>query len=179
MQLLPPSLSSVDPLASARYAARQNRLLKCIEIRYQLVLAALVAAGTFLTLGLQLNRDALLVYPLLSLLLGAAWAENQMEYRQIEGLLADPPIERIEPDLGPIRRALFEIAPGGTRGVFVVTSFVAWVLFGLTPPGWQLDPGHLLVVGGDLVVIVLTLVLVFVPHSTGRARTAATPHTQG
>ena len=70
------STTTIAVADANKFTALNERLNKHTDICYQLVLATLVAAGTFLGLALQQNRYLSPIYVLLALLLGAAWAEN-------------------------------------------------------------------------------------------------------
>jgi len=161
----------LDTFRTAQYTALKSEECTLIGIGYQLTLADLVAAGTFLSIGIQSYVGILLVYPLLALLIGAAWAENQFARRQIEGQ-----IENVLAKLG----ATESIASGsnasgetwrmrlshmGPRALFVVTQGVSVVLYWVkkVPSAGPSEHQGLAMVF-DGIAIVITLVLVFTTH---------------
>src|SRR5688500_9606440 len=61
----------------AQYDALREEILKRLDIQHQLILGALVALGTVLTVSTQRGSSAvLLMYPYLSLFLTLAWSQN-------------------------------------------------------------------------------------------------------
>ncbi|MCP4427620.1 MAG: hypothetical protein GY803_24315 [Chloroflexi bacterium] len=69
----------------AEYSALRAELLKRIEIQHQLITFALIASGTFLTIGLkdQGSPTIILMYPILAMFLSAAWAQSDLRIWQI------------------------------------------------------------------------------------------------
>jgi hypothetical protein len=82
------SLAAAD-FRLAEYEALRGELLKRVEIRYQLVLATLVGAGTFLSIGVQFfAAPVVLSFPILVALLAAAWASNDLAIKRIAAYIS-------------------------------------------------------------------------------------------
>jgi sucrose-6-phosphatase len=135
---LPPSLTSnvskeATDFLLAEYAALRAEILNRTEIQHQLISLALIAAGTFLTVGLQGSPTVTLAYPILAVFLAAAWAQNDTRVHQI-GLYIKKRIEKriLEAGLGwehavPSTRIgrLGSLTLLASRGVFVGTEIMA------------------------------------------------------
>ncbi len=150
----------------AEYSALRAELLKRIELQHQMISLALIAAGTFLSVGIQFDSATIiLIYPILAMFLASAWAQSDFWIRRIafhihfhiEEVLAgngqgwehnNHPGSKI-PFFGSL--SLF-----ASRGIFIGTQvlaiFVAWLR-----TGFPLEDQVLMVV--DILIIVLTLVL--------------------
>jgi hypothetical protein len=116
----------------AEYAALREEVLKRIEIEHQLISLALIAAGTFITLGLQLGSiTAMLAYPLLALFLASTWVRNEVRIQQLANYIKN----RVEDQLldgysgWEHKRQTSFIASGlrafkllGSRGVLIGTQ---------------------------------------------------------
>ena len=75
--------TSVDFLI-AEYSALREEILKRTELQHQLILAALVAVGTFLSVGLETNSVLImLLYPILALFLATAWEQNNIRVQEL------------------------------------------------------------------------------------------------
>jgi positive regulator of sigma E activity len=84
------SLSEIEQnFLLSQYSALREEVLKRIEIQHQLILGALVAIGTVLTVNTQSGSSAiLLLYPFLAMFLTLAWSQNDHRNREITQYLA-------------------------------------------------------------------------------------------
>jgi hypothetical protein len=83
-------------LRVAEFTALRNEILKRMEMRHQFMIFALVAAGTFLSLGAgpEISIFVPLIYPILALFLAWGWMHNDVRISQ----LGDYIRENIEPE---------------------------------------------------------------------------------
>lgn len=78
-----PSSSALDFLI-AEYSGLREEILTRTETQHQLILADLIAAGTFFTLSSQTELKILaLIYPILASFLFLAWLEHDIRIQQI------------------------------------------------------------------------------------------------
>jgi hypothetical protein len=163
-QQLPPAVDAREFLL-AEYGALRDELLRRVEIRYQLVLAALVGAGTFLSLGVQFKAAAVvLLFPVLVALLAASWASNDVAIKRIAAYIGS----RIETAVGDgtggwehthpharITGPFASVVAYATRGVFVVTQLVALIV-GIVIAYPIEQPALVALAAVDLLVVALT-----------------------
>jgi hypothetical protein len=156
----------------AEYEALRTELLKRVEIRYQLVLAALVGAGTFLSVGVQfLAAPVVLSFPILVSLLAAAWVSNDVVIKRIAAYIKG----NIEAKIGDghegwehkhptatVRGPFGGLVVYATRGIFVVTQVLTVIAGVAVGPIEQ--PGIIGLVVVDAVVIALTAVALIEGH---------------
>lgn len=63
----------------AEYSSLREEILRRTEIQHQIMLAALVAAGTFFTIGVQDDQElVLLLQPIMALFLFVGWAQHDI-----------------------------------------------------------------------------------------------------
>lgn len=71
-------------LWTTEYRALRDETLARMKFQHQLTIAALVAPGTVLAIGLKVSDpDLILLYPLFAMLLTAAWAHHEFRKRTI------------------------------------------------------------------------------------------------
>lgn len=150
----------------AEYSALRAELLKRIELQHQMISLALIAAGTFLSVGIQFDSATIiLIYPILAMFLASAWSQSDFWIRRIafhihfhiEEVLAGND-QGWEHNNHPGSKIPFfgSLSLFASRGIFIGTQvlaiFVAWLR-----TGFPLEDQVLMVV--DILIIVLTLVL--------------------
>jgi hypothetical protein len=159
-------------LVVAEYSALREEIVKRKEIQYQLVTLALLVAGAFLTVGLQLGSPSgtLLVYPLLAVFIAGSWAQMDLRIGQLGEYIR----EKIEPLLpshlgwetylvaypklsrfGLVR----SLSAFSARGVFITTQLIAIALAVLRSP-FLATPSRLLPVAMNAEVAVDELLFV-------------------
>lgn len=73
----------------AEYQGLRSEILKRTETQHQLISMALVALGALIAVGLEASPSALLVYPMLTLFLSAAWSANDVQIAQLGTYIRD------------------------------------------------------------------------------------------
>jgi hypothetical protein len=69
------SPNSLPTFLITEYSALRSELVKRMELQHQLISLALIAAGTFLSVGLEADSTIMiLIYPFLAMFLASAWA---------------------------------------------------------------------------------------------------------
>jgi hypothetical protein len=179
----PRSESHVAALVGSEHIGLRDEIIKRIELQVQLISITLVAAGAFLTIGLQRGQDAaggqyavaaLLVYPLLALFTWATWAFHQL--RIIEAAAYIKRLEDKRPDcfgwetfLREVRGKHFlsQYLPFLTFGGLWISSQVLVLFIALllanSRPGPALVEGQVeqVLVVLDLLAIMVTIILLF------------------
>jgi hypothetical protein len=150
----------------AEFSALRDEILKRSELQHQFVSFALIAAGTFLTVGLQANAPVLvlLLYPALAVFLAAGWAQHDFRKGQIGAYIRDSLEKRVvglgwESHLSHIRKKgegspfllMGPFSLFSARGVFLGTQLLTLVvaLFKLT---FSVEEVVLLVIDGLAVI---------------------------
>lgn len=131
----------------AQYTSLREEVLKRIELQHQLILGAVVAVGTILTIGIQAGGSpgsglpqgpsVLLIYPLVALFFALAWSQNDARNREItqhlakseEILLSNPAMGwehvRVSVRLGFLgSRKVF-----AARGIFIGSQLMTLIVF--------------------------------------------------
>ncbi len=160
----------------AQYTALREEVLKRIEVQHQLILGALVALGTILTISAQGGPTSiLLLYSFLALFLALAWSQNDIRNRQITQFLSVNEA-----------RLLSDVALGwehtrsssrlwifgsrkvfAARGIFVGSQLLTLLLFLLRSSGSALtQEDNLLMVAGVVVTVITVLVIGFPSRRT-------------
>jgi hypothetical protein len=152
------------------YNALRGEVLKRTEIQHQLVSFALIATGTFLTIGLKdlKSPTVILAYPILAIFLHVLWYQSdgfiakigKYIRMHIEGRLLGSSGVGWEGYLYNLRREkeCWSLSRFSAGGIFVGTEIVA-VLLVLLTTGWsELNSNKMLVVV-DLVIIACSTVL--------------------
>ncbi|MGA4995470.1 hypothetical protein [Nonomuraea bangladeshensis] len=129
------SLSGWDPtsLAVAEFTALRAEIVQLTGLQSQIVTLTVVAFGAIVPVGLQNNNAAIvLVYPLLSLILGIVWLYKAHLITRIAAYLRSGVEDRVgQSNLGwehfvqqhPLPRGRF--AYWGLRSIFPTTSLLA------------------------------------------------------
>ncbi len=160
-----------NDIVIAEYSALRDELLKRLEIQHQLVALALVAVGTFLTVGTNLPASAVLTYPFLAMFLAAGWANSHTRVRQMVAYIRD----RLEPHFGGLgwetyanerdlapRIGPFRLTTLFARGVFVATQIVAiiyaWIRLDFT--SW----GEVSLLIMNILVVIVTIMITRFRH---------------
>lgn len=163
----PPSVPAIDAreFLLAEYGALRDELLRRVEIRYQLVLAALVGAGTFLSLGVQFEAaGVVLLFPVLVGLLAASWASNDVAIKRIAAYIG----ARIEAAVSDgaqgwehthpratVSGPFAPVVAYATRGIFVVTQ-LASIVVGIAI-AYPVDQPELVALAvADLIIVAFT-----------------------
>jgi hypothetical protein len=94
---VPPSPN--QPSAEMEYVSLREEMLNRLSARQQLISITLTLAGAFAGLGWSLGAIVLLIYPLIALLLGAGWAQNEVKLRQLSNYIRER-LEGTIPGLG-------------------------------------------------------------------------------
>lgn len=80
-------LSETDKVSSdfliAEHSALRAEILKRTEIQHQLISLAVIASGTFISVGVQGSPTVMLAYPILASFLAIAWAQSDLRISQI------------------------------------------------------------------------------------------------
>ena len=162
-----PASSTPSPKESlgfllAEYEALRAEILKRTEIQHQLISLALIATGTFLTIG---SATATLAYPILAIFLAAAWIQSDVRIGQLGAYIKKRIEERLfgsnlgwehfYTSLHDMPR-LGSLAHLASRGVFVGTQILT-VFVSLLMNSFPTEDIVLLLV--DSFVIVLTIFL--------------------
>lgn len=120
-------------LIVAEYESLRCEILKLIELQAQLISLIVVALGTMLSFGLQMkNSTVILVYPLLSLILGISWLNHSHAISRCAAYLS----QELEPRFGrnalgwenyvrknPLRYGM--LGYWGVRSIFMGSSVTA------------------------------------------------------
>ena len=163
-------------LIIAEYKSLCSEILKLVELQAQLVALAVIAFGTVLSVGFQADKAVIvLVYPLLSLILGISWLNHAHAIHRCAGYIA----HRIEQRVGmqvmgwesfvevqPLPKAM--IGYWGVRSIFMGSSTLS-IIAGTVIPKHGLTPWafYFLAIG----VTILTI-LIFLLWSERTARNA-------
>lgn len=150
----------------AEYSALRAELLKRIELQHQMISLSLIAAGTFLSVGIQFDSAIIiLIYPILAMFLASAWSQNDFWIRNIafyihfhiEEVLADDN-QGWEHNNHPGSKIPFfgSLSLFASRGIFVGTQALA-ILVAWLRTDYPLEDQVLMGVG--VLVIILTLLL--------------------
>ena len=79
--------TEIDPkeFYLSEYASLREEMLKRIELQHQIITLALVAVGTFITIGTHPNSDALilLIYPIFASFLAVGWYQHNLRIKRI------------------------------------------------------------------------------------------------
>jgi hypothetical protein len=151
----------------AQYTSLREEVLKRIELQHQIVLGALVAVGTILTVGAT-ESSILLVYPFLALFLALAWSQNDHRNRQITQYLAACE-ERFLSDASigwEHRRSSSRLWIFGSRkvfaarGIFIGSQVLTLLLYWIKTSTISSDETFLLA-AGVLVTLVTVLIIGF------------------
>lgn len=125
-------------LIVAEYTSLRNEILKPLELQVQLISLNVIALGTMLSFGIQAgNSVVILIYPLLSLILGISWLNHSHANSRCAAYLS----QELEPQLGgkvlgwgnyvrqnPLRYGM--LGYWGVRSIFMGSS-VAAVIAGI------------------------------------------------
>ncbi|HAX71054.1 MAG TPA: hypothetical protein PK152_06150 [Anaerolineales bacterium] len=160
------SPNSLPTFLITEYSALRSELVKRMELQHQLISLALIAAGTFLSVGLEADSTIMiLIYPFLAMFLASAWAQNDFWMRNIafyihyhiEDKLTgnnlgwehnNPPGSKI-PLFGSL--SLF-----ASRGIFVGTQLLA-ILISVLRTKFHFEDIVLFVLDGLIVIFTLIL----------------------
>lgn len=122
-------------LVVAEYSNLRAEIVKLTELQFQTTAVTVVAFGTVLSLGIQQGNAAIiLVYPMLSLILGIIWLHYANLIARIATYIRDSIEDRVGyHNLGwehyvqanPLPRGRY--AYWGIRAVFIVSSILALV----------------------------------------------------
>ncbi len=122
----------------AEFVALRDEVQKRSEAQNQILSLTLIAAGSFITLGVQtsLSAQALLVYPILGMFLAAAWSQNSTWVYRIssyirtnfESHLNGAGWEHYIVSAFKQRRWRFSTNVFAARGVFLVTQILVIAL---------------------------------------------------
>jgi hypothetical protein len=89
----------IQPGSTLEYSALRDEMLRRVDARQQSISIILGLAGGFLGVGWGAGGSiVLLIYPVLALLLGAAWSQNEIRISQLSAYLAQ--LETRIPNLG-------------------------------------------------------------------------------
>lgn len=134
MAPIPPDLD-LTQLIVAEYNNLRSEIVQLIRLQFQVTTATMVAFGAILSVGFQArNAAVILIYPLLSLLLGIVWLFKAHMITRIAAYIRVGIEDRVgHQNLGwehfvqdtPLPRGRF--AHWGLRAIFPVTSIVAIV----------------------------------------------------
>lgn len=169
-------LSSVDiAIILAEYNSLKAEVVKRIEIRHQLTSLALIAPGTIIAVGFQVNNAFLLLsYPILACLLSAVWLANTRAYHEVSRYIRT----QIEPRLGktnlrwqyvhyntphPFRLVGFL----GSGAIFIFTELLA-ILGGVTLAKFKFDVAEIILFVLAILSVLLTFLMVFQSSSERR-----------
>lgn len=150
---------------TTEYTALRAELLKRIELQHQLMSLALVAFGTFLTVGIQGSSTVSMAYPPMAMFLAISWSQSDIRIRQIHQYVKKFTEERIlngEVGWEHVHRTssiskLGSLSFVSSRGILIGTQVLA-VVVALLKTDFQLADQVLL--GIDLLVILFTLYII-------------------
>jgi hypothetical protein len=163
----------------AQYTSLREEVLKRIEVQHQLVLGALLALGTMLTVSTQSSSSSsLLFYPYLSLFLALAWSQNDTRNRQIAEFLSSNE-ERLLSDIAlgwEHARTSSRLWIFGSRkvfaarGIFVGSQLLTLLLFWLqkSTSNSMITSEERWLLGAAGVVTLLTLLIIGFPSRATR-----------
>lgn len=100
---MPPKVKAqsteIDPkeFYLSEYASLREEMLKRIELQHQVITLALVAVGTFITIGTQPSSDALvlLIYPIFASFLAVGWYQHNLRIKRIGDYICEKIESRI------------------------------------------------------------------------------------
>lgn len=156
------------------YRTLRDETLKRVELHHQIVGAALVLAGTMLSIGSDSERATILfVYPLLATFLASGLISNGLMLIQIGAY-----IRKIEEtnegfrngwatSLDPQYSGIWRLEKWSILGLFVGTDVLA-IGVGLIATKLQLDPINLVLVAAAIVATIITAAVVQYPHTYHR-----------
>lgn len=131
MSTAPVSPVSPQPAAEIEYATLRQELLNRLDARQQMLSIALTLAGAFTGIGWSMGAIVLLLYPLIALLLAAAWAQNEIKLWQLAAYIREQIEPRI-PGLGWERYSyerrgsgLFSLDALAVGGILLVAQLLA------------------------------------------------------
>ena len=116
----------------AEYKALRNEIVKRIELRQHIVIAAVTIAGALSGIGVQWNNAmVVMLYPLLGVLLAIAWTHHDMSIGGMGGFILREfeirlchngwqKYKRIKRERGDLR-----FAPIAHCGIIILTQFMA------------------------------------------------------
>ena len=150
----------------AEFSALRAEMLKRIELQHQLIVAALVAAGTFLTVPTTGPVNISLAFPIFALFFAAAWSQNDLRIwqmgkyirKRIEGefLGSDMGWESIQ---ATSRVGGFgSLSLFSSRGILVGIQILTVVAALFTATFSQLEIGLFIV---DAIIILITILLLW------------------
>ena len=147
------------------YTALRAELLKRIELQHQLISLALIAFGTFLTVGIQGSSTVSLAYPPLAMCLAVAWSQSDVRIRQIHLYIRKYTEERLlNGNLGweHTRRSssiskIGSLSFFSSRGILMGTQILA-ILVSLLKSTFQLVDVIFLTI--DILAVIFTLFMI-------------------
>jgi hypothetical protein len=149
-------------LVIAEYNSLRNEILKRIEFRFQIINLTIIAAGTFLTVGVQDNIPAsvLFIYPILAFFLAASWSHNGAMILLLEQHIKIN-IEAKNPDLkwethGVKPYSLGWLSTLSTSGLILVTQIIAIALALLKT---LYTPVELVLLVCSVITVILTVLI--------------------
>lgn len=159
--------AAVQPGSTLEYSTLRDELLRRIDSRQQSISVILGMAGGFLGVGWGAGAIVLLIYPVLALLLGAAWSQNEIRIAQLSAYLAE--LEKRIPNLGwesysrlKDKGNLFATLPIELLAIAGILLLTQWLAFGLGL--YQFTEGtsliHWIMLSVDLAAIIALLALV-------------------
>jgi hypothetical protein len=121
-------------LIVAEYVNLRAEIIKLTELQFQTTAVTVVAFGTVLSVGIQVGNAAIiLIYPMLSLILGVTWLHYANLIARIAAYIRDSIEDRVGHNLGWEHYVQTHSLPRGRfvywgiRAVFIVSSILALV----------------------------------------------------
>ena len=150
-------------LIIAEYSSLRDEILKRSEFRYQIVSLTLVVAGTIVTVGLQKDSSAavLFLFPIIGCFLAGMWARNIVWTRRMTEYIRDRIESKVqvmgwETKIKNERHAVSAFL-GVISGVaFLITEIIVLVLGLLKTEFSNID---IVLIASDVIAIVLTIVI--------------------
>ncbi|MFN8371871.1 MAG: hypothetical protein U0694_03195 [Anaerolineae bacterium] len=158
---------AAQPGSELEYSTLRDEMLRRVDSRQQSISIILGMAGGFLGVGWGAGAIVLLIYPVIALLLGAAWSQNEIRIAQLSAYLAE--LENRIPNLGWERYyrlkdrdnklGSWSLEVLAVAGILLLTQ---WLAFGLG--FYQFSMGtsliHWLMLALDILAIIALLALV-------------------
>ena len=162
-----PRLSEKDKVSSdffiAEHSALRAEILKRTEIQHQLISLAIIAAGTFVSVGVQGSPTVMLAYPILALFLAVGWSQNDVRIMQRGAYIKRLETRLLGENLGwEHERASTRVGRLGaqtlfaSRGILVGTQILT-VLVSLLKTNFPIE--DIVLLGLDSVFIIFTVLL--------------------
>lgn len=153
--------------STLEYGTLRDEMMRRIDSRQQSISIILGLAGGFLGVGWGAGAIVLLMYPILALLLGAAWSQNEIRIAQLSAYLSE--LEKRIPNLGwesyyrlkdkdnVLGNWSLEVL--AVAGILLMTQ---WLAFGLGLYQFTMGTSliHWLMLALDIVAIIALLALV-------------------